>query len=103
MQDSVPAALTKDKKRIDGQEVAVHLAWQSTLYVTNFPEKADDTFIRTLFAKVCIHGPGTALTYNDTFAVWDNLRRTMAKQEIQGNAPLLLRPVHIPSASHSIY
>ncbi|KZT64612.1 hypothetical protein DAEQUDRAFT_717745 [Daedalea quercina L-15889] len=49
--DSVPAALTKDKKRIGGQEVAVHLAWQSTLYVTNFPEKADDTFIRALFAK----------------------------------------------------
>ncbi|TFY58334.1 hypothetical protein EVJ58_g6483 [Rhodofomes roseus] len=47
--DSVPAALTKDKKRIDGHEVAVHLAWQSTLYVTNFPENADDTFIRNLF------------------------------------------------------
>ena len=61
MQDSVPAALTKDKKRIDGQEVAVHLAWQSTLYVTNFPEKADDTFIRTLFAKVCRYEPGNPL------------------------------------------
>ena len=50
--DSVPAALTKDKKRIHGQEIAVHLAWQSTLYVTNFPESADDGFIRTLFGKV---------------------------------------------------
>ncbi|KAI0712607.1 RNA-binding protein Prp24 [Earliella scabrosa] len=49
--DSVPAALTKDKKRIRGQEVAVHLAWRSTLYITNFPEQADDTFIRTLFGK----------------------------------------------------
>ncbi|KAI0357377.1 RNA-binding protein Prp24 [Trametes cingulata] len=49
--DSVPAALTKDKKRIRGQEIAVHLAWRSTLYVTNFPENADDTFIRTLFGK----------------------------------------------------
>ncbi|EJF56678.1 RNA-binding protein Prp24 [Dichomitus squalens LYAD-421 SS1] len=49
--ESVPAALTKDKKRIRGQEVAVHLAWKSTLYVTNFPEKADDKFIRTLFGK----------------------------------------------------
>ncbi|KAI8978842.1 RNA-binding protein Prp24 [Trametes punicea] len=49
--DSVPAALTKDKKRIRGQEIAVHLAWRSTLYVTNFPEDADDTFIRTLFGK----------------------------------------------------
>ena len=52
MQDSVPAALTKDKKRVQGHEVAVHLAWKSTLYITNFPEGADDTFIRTLFGKV---------------------------------------------------
>ncbi|CCM02468.1 uncharacterized protein FIBRA_04567 [Fibroporia radiculosa] len=49
--DSVPAALTKDKKRIGGEEVAVHLAWRSTLYVTNFPEKADDAFVRNLFTK----------------------------------------------------
>ncbi|KAI0820419.1 RNA-binding protein Prp24 [Trametes gibbosa] len=49
--DSIPAALTKDKKRICGKEIAVHLAWRSTLYVTNFPEDADDTFIRTLFGK----------------------------------------------------
>ncbi|KAA1469781.1 hypothetical protein DENSPDRAFT_835444 [Dentipellis sp. KUC8613] len=49
--DSVPAALTKDKKRVHEQEIAVHLAWQSTLYVTNFPEKADDAFVRNLFGK----------------------------------------------------
>ncbi|KZV73245.1 hypothetical protein PENSPDRAFT_627695 [Peniophora sp. CONT] len=48
---SVPAALTKDKKRIDGVEVAVHLAWQSTLYVTNFPESVDDAAIRETFSK----------------------------------------------------
>lgn len=52
LQDSVPAGLTKDKKRIKGQEISVHLAWQSTLYVTNFPEKADDVFIRQLFEPV---------------------------------------------------
>ncbi|KAI0081583.1 hypothetical protein K474DRAFT_1703756 [Panus rudis PR-1116 ss-1] len=49
--ESVPAGLTKDKKRIHGQEIAVHLAWKSTLYVTNFPEKADDAYIRELFGK----------------------------------------------------
>ncbi|KAG7088223.1 hypothetical protein E1B28_012240 [Marasmius oreades] len=49
--DSVPAALTKDKKRIRGNEVAVHLAWQSTLYITKFPESADDPCIRKLFGK----------------------------------------------------
>ncbi|EPQ51022.1 hypothetical protein GLOTRDRAFT_66218 [Gloeophyllum trabeum ATCC 11539] len=49
--ESVPAALTKDKKRIREQEIAVNMAWQSTLYVTNFPEKADDAFIRDIFGK----------------------------------------------------
>ncbi|KAF8158295.1 hypothetical protein B0H34DRAFT_708196 [Crassisporium funariophilum] len=49
--DSVPAALTKDKKRIHEQEISVHLAWRSTLYVTNFPETADDPFMRNLFGK----------------------------------------------------
>ncbi|KAG6878496.1 hypothetical protein C0993_005425 [Termitomyces sp. T159_Od127] len=49
--DSVLAALTKDKKKIRDQEVAVHLAWKSTLYVTNFPESADDSVIRDLFGQ----------------------------------------------------
>ncbi|KDR82688.1 hypothetical protein GALMADRAFT_57506 [Galerina marginata CBS 339.88] len=49
--DNVPAALTKDKKRIHDQEISVHLAWRSTLYVTNFPESADDPFTRDLFGK----------------------------------------------------
>ncbi|KAJ3764333.1 hypothetical protein EV360DRAFT_77444 [Lentinula raphanica] len=49
--DSVPAALTKDKKKIRGHEIAVHMAWQSTLYVTNFPENADDSYIRNLFGQ----------------------------------------------------
>ncbi|KAJ3490444.1 hypothetical protein NLI96_g1424 [Meripilus lineatus] len=49
--ESVPAALTKDKKRVHGEEIAVHMAWQSTLYVTNFPEKADDALVRELFGK----------------------------------------------------
>ncbi|KAH7885374.1 hypothetical protein F5I97DRAFT_1378091 [Phlebopus sp. FC_14] len=46
--DSIPAALTKDKKRINGTEVSVHLAWRSTLYITNFPERMDDASIRDL-------------------------------------------------------
>ncbi|KAK0188159.1 hypothetical protein F5146DRAFT_1141608 [Armillaria mellea] len=49
--DCIPAALTKDKKRIHEQEIAVHLAWQSTLYITNFPESADDAYIRNLFGE----------------------------------------------------
>lgn len=49
--DSIPAALTKDKKRVQEQEVAVHPAWKSTLYVTNFPESVDDASMRSLFDK----------------------------------------------------
>ncbi len=54
--DSVPAALTKDKKRVHNHEINVHLSWESTLYVTNFPESADDNSIRKLFGQV--HGDG---------------------------------------------
>lgn len=50
--DSVPAALTKDKKRVHNYEIHVHLAWESTLYVTNFLESADDNWIRKLFGQV---------------------------------------------------
>ena len=51
-QEDVPAALTKDKKRIRGHEITVHLAWKSTLYVTNFPPSMDDSGVRALFGKV---------------------------------------------------
>ncbi|KAF9778753.1 hypothetical protein BJ322DRAFT_1114093 [Thelephora terrestris] len=49
--ENVPAALTKDKKRIHGDEISVHLAWKSTLYVTNFPPSMDDSGMRALFGK----------------------------------------------------
>ena len=52
IQESVPAGLTKDKKRVHDEEIAVHMAWQSTLYVANFPDHADDAFVRDLFGKV---------------------------------------------------
>ncbi|KAH7344575.1 hypothetical protein B0J17DRAFT_712238 [Rhizoctonia solani] len=48
--ESVPAALTKDKKRINDTEISVHLAWKSTLYITNFLESTDDTEIRKMFS-----------------------------------------------------
>ncbi|KAG8795145.1 Splicing factor [Ceratobasidium sp. 428] len=48
--ESVPAALTKDKKRIDSAEINVYLAWKSTLYITNFLETTDDAEIRRLFS-----------------------------------------------------
>lgn len=47
---SVPAALTRDKKSIGESQVHVYQAGQTTLFVTNFPEKMDDTSLRGLFA-----------------------------------------------------
>ncbi|KAH7100756.1 hypothetical protein BKA62DRAFT_705553 [Auriculariales sp. MPI-PUGE-AT-0066] len=47
--DSVPTALTRDKKRVDGREVSVHASWRSTLYVTNFAEQTDDAAVRDMF------------------------------------------------------
>ncbi|GAA6015137.1 hypothetical protein JCM10207_003614 [Rhodosporidiobolus poonsookiae] len=49
--ESVLAARTKDKKRINEQEVEVHLGWQSCLYVTNFPESFDKGKMEELFGK----------------------------------------------------
>jgi RNA recognition motif-containing protein len=47
--DSVPAALTRDKKRIGEDEVHVYQAGHTTLFVTNFPESMDDASLRALF------------------------------------------------------
>jgi len=47
--DAVPAALTKDKKQLDGEEITVHPDWQSTLYVTNFPEDYTAADLQQLF------------------------------------------------------
>ncbi|CAO1625875.1 unnamed protein product [Parajaminaea phylloscopi] len=48
---SIPAARTKDKKRVRGSEVSVSLGWECTLYVTNFPAEYDDAAIRALFSN----------------------------------------------------
>ncbi|GAA6059133.1 hypothetical protein JCM10212_003880 [Sporobolomyces blumeae] len=49
--ESVLPAQTKDKKRINESEVEVHIAWQSCLYVTNFPESFDKAAVEKLFEK----------------------------------------------------
>jgi hypothetical protein len=46
---SVPKALEKDRKRMEGREVHVSMLWRSTLYVTNFDKDLDDAKIRALF------------------------------------------------------
>ncbi|GAA5883970.1 hypothetical protein JCM6882_002087 [Rhodosporidiobolus microsporus] len=49
--ESVLAAQTKDKKRVNEQELEVYVAWQSCLYVTNFPESWDKEKIEALFGE----------------------------------------------------
>lgn len=51
LQESVLAAQTKDKKRINDLETEVYIAWQSCLYVTNFPESFDKAALEQLFSK----------------------------------------------------
>lgn len=50
--DDVPAALAKDRKKLDGHEVHVAMLWRSTLFVTNFPANSDDASLRKLFGQV---------------------------------------------------
>ncbi|KAF3933184.1 Nucleolin [Dactylella cylindrospora] len=45
----VLAAQTRDKKLLNGREVAVELGYNSTVYVTNFPPVVDEQWIRELF------------------------------------------------------
>ncbi|WVF68817.1 hypothetical protein IAT40_003590 [Kwoniella sp. CBS 6097] len=49
--DSVPDALAKDRKKIDGQEISISMLWRSTLFVTNFARDADDETLRQLFGQ----------------------------------------------------
>ncbi|GAA5825178.1 hypothetical protein JCM5353_002251 [Sporobolomyces roseus] len=49
--ESVLPAQTKDKKRVNESEIEVHIAWQSCLYVTNFPESFDKAAVEKLFEK----------------------------------------------------
>ena len=50
--ESVLPARTKDKKKINGVEIDVHIAWHSCLYVTNFPESFDKAKVEEMFFKV---------------------------------------------------
>ncbi|GJN94155.1 hypothetical protein Rhopal_007229-T1 [Rhodotorula paludigena] len=49
--ESVLAAQTKDKKRVHSLEIEVYIAWQSCLYVTNYPESYDKEAVERLFEK----------------------------------------------------
>ncbi|KAI9768784.1 MAG: Splicing factor [Geoglossum simile] len=49
--EDVLTAQTRDMKRFDGNEIEVHVGAGSTLYVTNYPPTADETYIRNLFKE----------------------------------------------------
>jgi hypothetical protein len=108
--DSVPGALTKDKKRIREQEIAVHLAWRSTLYVTNFPESADDASMRELFGKVCAQflcvrwtaADGEILQYGQLFDVrWPSKKFKSSRRfcYVQYTSPVSAIRLAIPFAN----
>jgi hypothetical protein len=45
-------AQTRDQKLLDDNAIEVHLGSGSTLFVTNFPSTADESYIRNLFREV---------------------------------------------------
>ncbi|GAA5875208.1 hypothetical protein JCM3774_004169 [Rhodotorula dairenensis] len=49
--ESVLAARTKDKKRVNDVELEVYIAWQCCLYVTNYPESYDKSAVEKLFGQ----------------------------------------------------
>ncbi|SLM33951.1 RNA recognition motif domain [Lasallia pustulata] len=50
--EDVLAAQTKDMKIFDGQSIEVQVGGGSTLFVTNSPPTADETYIREMFQKI---------------------------------------------------
>lgn len=52
--DSVLAARTRDKKKVKESEVDVYIAWQATIYTTNFPESFDKEHLEEHFKPVRI-------------------------------------------------
>ncbi|WVR06547.1 hypothetical protein IAU60_003578 [Kwoniella sp. DSM 27419] len=49
--DSVPAALAKHRKKLDGDQISISMLWRSTLFVTNFQKEMDDGNLRNLFSQ----------------------------------------------------
>lgn len=51
--EDVLAAQTKDMKYLGGQAIEVQVGTGTTIFVTNFPPTADESYIRDLFKEVC--------------------------------------------------
>lgn len=76
--DSVSAALAKDRRKIDDQEISVSMLWRSTLFVTNFPPETDDRQIRDLFGNVSL----TCMSGSAEQLVWDDTRYSLAQSKV---------------------
>ena len=50
--EDVLTAQTKDMKVFEGNTIEVQVGTGTTLYVTNFPPTADESYMRHLFSKV---------------------------------------------------
>lgn len=49
--EDVLAAVTKNMKSLDGNPIEIQIGSGTTLYVTNYPTEADETYIRDLFSQ----------------------------------------------------
>jgi hypothetical protein len=78
---------------VQGVEITVSVAWESTLYVTNFRDGMDDAEMRGIFEKVCIHISLPSLDANLS-AVWNYSRRPMAFQAHKDYSSVLLCSIY---------
>lgn len=58
-------ALVRDQKLFNENTIEVQIDAGSTLWVTNFPETADEGYIRDLFGKVRNNLPPTSVMWSD--------------------------------------
>jgi hypothetical protein len=50
--ESIPAALARDRKKVDSSEISVSMLWRSTLFITNMARDMDDEALRSHLSQV---------------------------------------------------
>lgn len=52
--DDVLTAQTRNMKNFEGRAIEIHIGSGATLYVTNFPPTADESWVRDKFKSVSV-------------------------------------------------
>ncbi|KAL5116902.1 Splicing factor [Pleosporales sp. CAS-2024a] len=83
-------ALTKEAKGFQGQEISIERGQSTTLYVTNYPSHADESYLRSLFAPfgdiICVRFPSLKFDTHRRFCYvqFDSAEHAVAATQLDG-------------------